>query len=188
MPNFFVEQAGTLNLFQQQRTPNHGFRPGQLGALHAVLAHFSVQDDPAIVCLPTGYGKTSLMMALPMLLGPAHVLIVEPSSALRKQVHSHISVMSTLRRIGALAEDCPLPDVHLHIGRPQSLEEWQSLRTYDVVVSTPSSSSPDLALGAPPDLFDQLCSGVSILLQSKSSRGLSAWRPHPDFHTKSWRA
>ncbi|WP_448672637.1 DEAD/DEAH box helicase family protein [Pseudomonas veronii] len=112
VPNFFVEQAGTLNLFQQQRTPNHGFRPGQLGALHAVLAHFSVQDDPAIVCLPTGYGKTSLMMALPMLLGPARVLIVEPSSALRKQVHSHISVMSTLRRIGALAEDCPLPDVH----------------------------------------------------------------------------
>lgn len=154
MPNFFVEQAGTLNLFQQQRTPNHGFRPGQLGALHAVLAHFSVQDDPAIVCLPTGYGKTSLMMALPMLLGPARVLIVEPSSALRKQVHSHISVMSTLRRIGALAEDCPLPDVHLHIGRPQSLEEWQLLQAYDVVVSTPSSSSPDLAPGAPSDLFD----------------------------------
>ncbi|WP_256661693.1 ABC-three component system protein [Pseudomonas sp. F01002] len=154
MPNFFVEQAGTLNLFQQQRTPNHGFRPGQLGALHAVLAHFSVQDDPAIVCLPTGYGKTSLMMALPMLLGPARVLIVEPSSALRKQVHSHISVMSTLRRIGALAEDCPLPDVHLHIGRPQSLEEWQLLQVYDVVVSTPSSSSPDLAPGAPSDLFD----------------------------------
>ncbi|WP_238539554.1 DEAD/DEAH box helicase family protein [Pseudomonas sp. GM16] len=64
--------------------------------MHAVLAHFSVQDYPAIVSLPTGYGKTSLMMALPLLLGPARVLIVERSSALRKQVHSHFSVLSTL--------------------------------------------------------------------------------------------
>lgn len=154
MPNYFVEQTGALNLFRQQRTPNHGFRPGQVGALHAVLAHFSVQEDPAIVCLPTGYGKTSLMMALPMLMEASRVLIVEPTNALRKQVHSHVSVMSTLRRIGALAENCPLPAVHLHVGRPQSAEDWQSLQAYDVVVSTASSSSPNLAPGAPADLFD----------------------------------
>jgi superfamily II DNA or RNA helicase len=96
VPDFFVAQAGTLNLSQQNRSPNNGFRPGQLGSMHALLAHFSVQDYPAIVSLPTGYGKTSLMMALPLLLGPARVLIVEPSSALRKQVHSHFSVLSTL--------------------------------------------------------------------------------------------
>lgn len=60
MPDYFAAQAGSLNLFQQQMLPNRGFRPGQLDALHAVLAHFSVQDDPAIICLSTGYGKTSL--------------------------------------------------------------------------------------------------------------------------------
>lgn len=154
MPDFFIEQVGKLNLFQQNESPNRGFRPGQLGALHAVMAHFSVQDDPAIVCLPTGYGKTALMMALPMLIGPKRVLIVEPSNALRKQVHSHFSVLSTLRRIGALADDCPLPDVHLHVGRPQTPEEWQDLERFDVVVSTPGSSSPAMTEGAPNDLFD----------------------------------
>ncbi|WP_442114151.1 DEAD/DEAH box helicase family protein [Pseudomonas sp. NUPR-001] len=154
MGGFFVEQAGSLKLLQQTDAPNSGFRPGQLGAMHATLAHFSVQDDPAIICLPTGYGKTSLMMSLPLLLGATRILIVEPSSALRKQVHSHFSTLSTLRRIGALPEDGPLPSVHLHSGRPITLEAWEQLREFDVVISTPSSSSPMIAPGAAPDLFD----------------------------------
>lgn len=151
---FFLEQADALNLFQQQREPNRGFRPGQLGALHAVLAHFSVQDDPALVCLPTGYGKTSLMMALPYLMKARRVLIVEPSDALRKQVSSHVAELSTLKRIGAIPADSPLPSVLLHIGRVGSVEEWQRLERYDVVVSTPGSSSPIHEPPPPADLFD----------------------------------
>ena len=89
MPNFFVQHRGSLNLTVQGTTPNQGFRAGQLGALHAVLAHASVHDDPAIVCLPTGYGKTSVMMSLPFLMTPTRVLVVEPSDALRRQVSSH---------------------------------------------------------------------------------------------------
>lgn len=53
MPDYFAQHSGALNLRAQTSTPNRGFRPGQLGALHAVLAHASVHDDPAIVCLPT---------------------------------------------------------------------------------------------------------------------------------------
>lgn len=178
MPQFFVEQAGTLSLFQQYRSPNNGFRPGQLGAMHAVLAHFSLQDDPAIVCLPTGYGKTSLMMALPLLLGPRRVLIVEPSSALRKQVHSHFSVLSTLRRIGALPEDAPLPAVHLHVGRPQSLEEWLLLEQFDVVVSTPGSSSPRIAPDSPRDLFDL------IIFDEAHHAPADSWVAYVDYYTQ----
>ncbi|MHA6671354.1 DEAD/DEAH box helicase [Enterobacter mori] len=154
MPTYFRDQAGLLNLFKQSDTPNQGFRPGQLGALHSVMAHFSVQDDPAIICLPTGYGKTSLMMALPYVMGARRVLIVEPTSPLRKQVHSHVSVMSTLRRIGALPAQCPLPRTLLHIGIPESAEEWDALTGYDLVVSTAASSSPVRASGAPAELFD----------------------------------
>lgn len=49
MPDYFAQHSGALNLSAQTTTPNRGFRPGQLGALHAVLAHASVHDDPAIV-------------------------------------------------------------------------------------------------------------------------------------------
>lgn len=61
MAGFFVEQARTLNLFRLSDIPNGGFRKGQLGTMHATLPHFSVHDDPAVICLPTSYGKTPLM-------------------------------------------------------------------------------------------------------------------------------
>lgn len=125
MPDYFAQHAGALNLSAQTTTPNRGFRPGQLGALHAVLAHASVHDDPAIVCLPTGYGKTSVMMALPLLLQPRRVLVVEPSDALRKQVTSHFRELSTLRRIGAVGDAVANPAVLRHEGRPESPEDWQ---------------------------------------------------------------
>lgn len=154
MAGFFAEHRGALNLAKQVSTPNRGFRPGQLGALHAVLAHVTVHDDPAIVCLPTGYGKTSLMMALPLLLTAQRVLVVEPSDALRRQVHSHFRELSTLRRIGALAPEVPNPSVRKLEGRPADAAGWEALAEQDVVVSTPASASPSVAAGAREDLFD----------------------------------
>lgn len=154
MTGFFVQHRAGLSLASQEGQPNQGFRPGQTGALHAVLAHTSIHDEPAIICLPTGYGKTSVVMALPFLLGSRRVLVVEPSDALRKQVTSHFRELSTLRKIGAVFDPMPNPTVLRHEGRPQNAEEWQELGQYDVVVSTPASSSPSLAAGAPEDLFD----------------------------------
>lgn len=154
MANFFAENRGALDLTKQATTPNRGFRNGQLGAMHAILAHESVHDDPAIVCLPTGYGKTSLMMALPLLLPVARVLVVEPSSALRKQVFSHFKELSTLRRIGAISDKTPNPKVLKLEGRPADHEAWEALKDQDVVVTTAASASPALAPGASEDLFD----------------------------------
>lgn len=154
MANFFAQYHGALNLAKQIATPNRGFRLGQLGAMHAVLAHESVHDEPAIVCLPTGYGKTSLMMALPLLLAAQRVLVVEPSDALRRQVSSHFRELSTLRRIGAISDEVPNPEVLKLEGRPEDAAAWEALAGQDVVVTTAASASPALAPGAREDLFD----------------------------------
>ncbi|QXR34678.1 DEAD/DEAH box helicase family protein [Alcaligenes aquatilis] len=154
MAGFFAEYRNELSLVQQDTEPNRGFRLGQLGALHAVLAHATVHDEPAIVCLPTGYGKTSLMMALPFLTAAQRVLIVEPSDALRRQVASHLQELSTLRRIGAVSADLPNPVVERLEGRPTDAAAWERLVEKDVVVTTPGSASPVLAPGAQEDLFD----------------------------------
>jgi len=154
MANFFAQNRAALDLAKQVTTPNRGFRIGQIGAMHAILAHQSVHDDPAIVCLPTGYGKTSLMMALPLLLSVTRVLVVEPSSALRKQVFSHFKELSTLRRIGAISDETLNPKVLKLEGRPADREAWEALKEQDVVVTTAASASPALAPGASEDLFD----------------------------------
>src|ERR1043166_4159797 len=56
--------------FQERRetTENeatiHGLRPPQIGALHAVGAHWSISVDPATVVMPTGTGKTETMLGV----------------------------------------------------------------------------------------------------------------------------
>ncbi|MFM0061469.1 DEAD/DEAH box helicase family protein [Paraburkholderia phytofirmans] len=154
MADFFSQSQGALKLVVQGDIPNEGFRPGQVGALHAVLAHISVHDDPAIVCLPTGYGKTSVMMALPILLGVKRVLVVEPSDALRRQVSSHFRELSTLRRIKVIDPATPNPIVLRLEGKPEGADAWRAFEKFDVVVSTPASSSPAVSPGSTPDLFD----------------------------------
>lgn len=154
MAGFFASNHSALNLAQQSTTPNQGFRPGQIGAMHAVLAHQSVHDDPAIVCLPTGYGKTSLMMALPLLMAAQRVLVIEPSDALRKQVYANFQDLSPLRRINAVNDSVPNPEVFKLEGRPDGSITWDALTDFDVVVTTAASASPILAPGAEQGLFD----------------------------------
>ena len=149
--SFFTENAITLNLIG---APNTGFRPGQLGALHSALAHFSVYDEPAILSLPTGYGKTAVLMALPFLLKAQRVLVVEPSNALRQQTTSHFRELSVLRRLGVVGTDTPNPSALSQKGAPTDAEDWANIAEKDVVISTPQSLSPAVAPEAEADLFD----------------------------------
>lgn len=141
MPEFFTERGDAIAL-RALAAPNTGFRPGQLGALHAVVSHFSVFDEPAIVSLPTGYGKTAVIMALPFVLRARRLLVVEPSDVLRRQTAAHFDVLATLRKLNVLADETPNPAVKGQKGRPTTPDEWNQLREYDVVVSTPGSTSP----------------------------------------------
>ncbi|ARM91059.1 DEAD/DEAH box type DNA/RNA helicase protein (plasmid) [Rhizobium sp. CIAT894] len=153
MPNFFRDHSGALAL-RPLGAPNSGFRPGQLGALHSVVSHFSVFDEPAIVSLPTGYGKTAVIMALPFVLGAQRLLVVEPTDVLRRQTAAHFGALSTLRKLRVLAEGIADPLVKGQKGRPATDAEWHALEEYDVVVSTPSSTSPVNEPHSSADLFD----------------------------------
>ena len=153
MPRFFKDHNGALTL-RALSAPNSGFRPGQLGALHSVVSHFSVYDEPAIASLPTGYGKTAVIMALPFLLGAKRLLVVEPTDVLRRQTTSHFRDLSTLRRLQVLAEGTPRPVVKGQKGRLTTDAEWHALEECDVVVSTPASTSPLNWPQGAVDLFD----------------------------------
>lgn len=153
MPTFFADHTSALSL-RPLSSPNSGFRPGQLGALHSVVSHFSVYDEPAIVSLPTGYGKTAVIMALPLVLAAHRLLVVEPTDILRRQTAAHFQDLSTLRRLHVMAEGSPSPAVKGQKGRPTTDAEWQALDEFDVVVSTPASTSPANQPQSAPELFD----------------------------------
>lgn len=175
MPDFFSHQSDALNL-RPLGAPNTGFRPGQLGALHSVVSHFSVYDEPAVVSLPTGYGKTAVIMALPFILQAKRLLVVEPTDVLRRQTAAHLGALSTLHKLNVVDGNIPVPNVKGQKGRPTTTQEWMALEEYDAVVSTPASTSPINEPKSAPDLFDL------IIFDEAHHAPADTWRAYLDHY------
>ncbi|HYK89291.1 MAG TPA: DEAD/DEAH box helicase family protein [Acidobacteriota bacterium] len=134
-----------------------GLRNAQLGAIHAVAAHLTLdRREPAVVVLPTGSGKTAVLMATPYLARSKHALVLTPSVLVRAQIAEDFKSLTTLKRIGVLALDTPVPKVQEITGKLTETPLWEGLRSFDVVVGTPNSLSPDQpnVTEPPVDLFD----------------------------------
>ncbi|ASC65328.1 hypothetical protein B9P52_13880 [Achromobacter denitrificans] len=154
---YFQENASRL-VVREGNTPNSGLRRGQVGALFALSAHFIERHEPAIVSLPTGYGKTAVLTATCFLLQARRVLLVTPTGPLRSQAAKAFQSLETLRRLNALPGEPELPGPRVAIveQRISGPEAWQALEQFDVVVCTPHSASPEMeGVPLPPDgLFD----------------------------------
>lgn len=118
------------------------YRECQVGAAWATLAHFTASTEPALISMPTGSGKTALMMMLAFLLKPERVIIITPSVALRGQTATKFRELTDLKSAGALPPNCRKPNVHEHTGQLSSAAAWQSFMQYDVIVATPHTTSP----------------------------------------------
>src|SRR5947208_2582728 len=133
-----------------------GFRAAQIAAVHAVSAHFFNSKQPAIVTMPTGAGKTTVLMMVAFLLRAERALVLTPSRLVREQIAENFRVLLDLKKIGALPHDLASPRVFATEGTVGSDEAWDNLRQFDVVVATVPSVSPrDGIIPSPPaDLFD----------------------------------
>jgi superfamily II DNA or RNA helicase len=133
-----------------------GFRLAQLGAIHAAAAHFALRSEPGVVTMPTGSGKTAVLISAAFVLRAIRVLILAPGRLVREQIAEEVSTLTTLRNAGAIGENVPNPRVFSTQKRITTSEEWEALREFDVVVSTVQSISPEYEqIPEPPaDLFD----------------------------------
>jgi superfamily II DNA or RNA helicase len=134
----------------------YGLRPNQIGAIGAVVAHFSIDSTkPAIISMPTGSGKTTVIVSAPFILASRRVLVIAPSTMLRDQIAEQFETLACIRSVGAVSIT-KNPKVKVVKGRIKSIEEWDSLREFDVVVATPHTTSPsyDQIPVPPEDIFD----------------------------------
>ena len=92
--------------------------------------------------MPTGSGKTAVLMMLPFLLRSKRVLVVTPSRLVRSQITEDFSTLKTLREIGVLPDDINPPRVKELASRIVSADDWESLKAFDVIVTTPNCVSP----------------------------------------------
>lgn len=128
-----------------------GFRPAQLGAIHAVAGHFAQRRDPAIVTMPTGSGKTGVMIACTFVLRATRVLVVTPSRLVREQIAEEVAELALLRKLGALPDNVGRPNVCSVGERITTSTRWRELAEYDVIVGTVQSISPALETVAAPE-------------------------------------
>lgn len=153
---YFTARADELRMPLLSSTTGNGLRAAQIAAAQAVASHFFANSEPALVVMPTGSGKTCVMMLVAILLRARRALVLTPSRMVRDQLRQAFEQLELLKKVGALPITAPLPRVREVTSRMSTLEDWQSVRDSDVVVGTVPSCSPQIdGVATPPtDLFD----------------------------------
>lgn len=123
--------------FEGDETKNQGLRTPQLGALHAILSHRTMETvEPITVVMPTGTGKTDTMIAA-FCQSPRTTLIVVPSDALREQIANSFATLGVLPKVGVLTDSYFAPVVLLLKGGIASASEViEAIDKANVVVTT----------------------------------------------------
>ena len=117
-----------------------GFRQAQIGALHAIAAHWTVSSNAGLVVMPTGTGKTEVMLAATVMRSPDRLLVLVPSDALRQQTADKFAALGVLAELGAIPRKTIRPVVGVLRGAPSSNSSTTKLLdSCNVVVSTVSA-------------------------------------------------
>lgn len=151
MPDYF---RNNYKKFHLEPKTGYGFRKCQLGATWATKSHFTKSSEPALISMPTGSGKTALMMSLSFELKAQRVLIITPSKVIRDQISNEFSTLQILYDINVLPQSFnSLPDVKTNKKICNSTKKWDDLiNNFDIVIGTPKTLSPaEKNVIAPPD-------------------------------------
>jgi superfamily II DNA or RNA helicase len=113
-------------------------RSAQLGAVHSILAHWSLSGEPATVVLPTGTGKTETMLVTTLVDRASRTLVVVPTKDLKDQLAEKFMSWGMLRRLGVLPASAPNPKVLILDRTVTETSMLDYINAADVVVSTPA--------------------------------------------------
>ncbi len=136
MRSYFSRNYSKLKYPKADEKTN-GLRNAQLGAIHSISSFFTLnKSKAAIVVMPTGSGKTAVLMMTPYVLESSKVLIITPSKLVRSQVAGEYSTLKTLTRTNALPDNIKKPRVY-EIKSLYKEEQDSLIEVADVIVATP---------------------------------------------------
>lgn len=129
--------TGALKL--TARRDGKGLRAPQIGAVYAVLADVTTGNRaPVTTVLPTGVGKTEVMITLFAHFRPRGLVVLVPTDALRTQIGAKFAQLGLLRDFGMLDDDVANPvTCLLRHGIHDPDEAQQLMRSSNVVIATP---------------------------------------------------
>lgn len=156
--SYFQDNYGSVRLPIAGPDGAGGLRNAQLGAIHAIASHFTVDSRPALAVLPTGAGKTAVLMVSAFLLRATRVLVITPSTLVREQIAGKFGELDPLRALAVIPATLGTPRVIEVKKRMETPADWEAVRDFDVIVSTPNcvSAAQERICAPPPGLFDLL--------------------------------
>lgn len=167
--SYFEDNYQNINL----PTGIDGLRKAQLGALHAVASHFTLHDkEPALVVMPTGSGKTAVIVSVPFMLRAKRVLVLSSSVLVRGQIVEEFTNLFIVKRRKVVPEDLELPKVFEINSVISSREQWDSYEDYDVVIGIPNI----VAGGLKEDFFDHTELFDLILVDEAHHSAAYTWK------------
>lgn len=104
-PDFQQEIAGTIDSWKNAFTYIEedvskgviGLRRPQIGAIHAVHSHWSIHKTVATIVMPTGTGKTEVMLGVLVSTGCERLVVIVPTDALRTQLAGKFLSLGVLK-------------------------------------------------------------------------------------------
>ena len=150
-----------------------GLRLPQIGALHAVHAHWTVDDSVATVVMPTGTGKTETMLAVLTSTKCSRVLVVVPTDALRTQIAEKFLSLGLLKTLRVVPETYEHPIVGILRNRPPNTAALDAIVERSNVVVTTMQIAGQLER----DLQRRLASSCAYLFIDEAHHiGAKTWK------------
>jgi superfamily II DNA or RNA helicase len=157
-------------------------RACQKAAVLATYSHFMTDATPAVLCLPTGSGKTVIQAALHFLFQPKRFLTIVPNIILRGQTRDKVSKYAELLKYFKAAKDSGKePNVFEITHRRSNAELWEELKKFNGAVAHPASVSDHFSntiAEAPKDLFDFIFVDEAQHFPSQSWKKLASQFPN----------
>ena len=153
----------------------YGLRPPQIGALHSILAHWSISEKPALVVMPTGTGKTETMLCLQLANQCNKTLVIVPSDSLRTQISRKYIELGILKKYGIISKQALYPKVSVLKKTIDTMEDAERILDANVIVSTPNVLS--ILKNGKADIFNRIVRSCSHLIVDEAHHiAAKTWR------------
>jgi superfamily II DNA or RNA helicase len=148
---------------EDEQADVRGLRPPQIGALHAISAHFAVGQvfEPATIVLPTGTGKTETMLAAQVYLRLKRSLVVVPSLQLRSQIARKFISLGVLPSVGVIPSDLVGPRVAVITTGIRTIDNANAIAdSANVIITLPNTlrASDEQAASA----IESMCTDLMV--------------------------
>lgn len=132
-----ITDFSSINL-KARNLHNKALRPAQLGALHSLLAHWSLSNDPATIVLPTGTGKTETMLLTSLVDQAGRTLIIVPTLELKDQIFKKFRTWGILKDLGVIPINFKNPKTLALAKTVKNDDEVLFLKEAEIIISTPA--------------------------------------------------